>query len=665
MHARTPFAALAAALLLAGCATPVAKDARIPDGTRADLALLETTDLHANVLSYDYDRLRDDPTLGFERVATLIRQARAQFPNTLLFDDGDTLQGTALADYQALAKPLGCDEEAAIYRAMDALGYDGGTIGNHEFNYGLAFLSQATGTPMDVPGATPRRCAGPHYPLVLSNVFGASDGKPLYAPYHVVARTFTAYAPDGSKLEVPLKIGILGFTPPPIMDWDRRNLAGKVTVEGVVEAAERYLPELRAQGVDLVVAISHGGLDAAPYTPGMENANWHLAGVPGIDAILLGHSHDVFPNPDPASRFARMPEVDNARGFVRGVPAVMGGFFGKDLGVIKLALARRDGRWVVDEAATHSEVRPICARERACVAPDPAIAPLVAAAHRATIAYVQTPIGRSDFRMSTYFADVGDVSALAAVAAAERAYAEDWIARDHADLKGIPVLAAASAFKTGFGGPGDYTDVPAGPLSIRSAADLYLYPNTLAVVKLDGAGVEAWLEKSAERFNRIDPAKTEPQPLIDRRVPGYNFDVLFGDLDYAIDVTRPAGRRIVALRWRGKPVDPAQPFLVVTNNYRASGGGRFPGLDGANIVLSAPDTNRQVLIGWIRAHGTLRRADLPARPWRFARVATAGPVTFASAADKADVARAAGLAGVRQLADHGDGTATYAIDLAR
>ncbi|MCE5233696.1 MAG: bifunctional 2',3'-cyclic-nucleotide 2'-phosphodiesterase/3'-nucleotidase [Xanthomonadaceae bacterium] len=665
MHVRIPAVALTAATLLAGCAQPAARPPRVPDGTRADVAILETTDLHANVRSYDYYRLQDDPTLGFERVATLIRQARAQFPNTLLFDDGDTIQGTALADYQALAQPVGCDQELAIYRAMDALGYDGGTIGNHEFNYGLPFLAQVTGTPMDVPGVAPRRCAGPRFPLVLSNVFGAKDGRPLYAPWRVIAKTFTAYAPDGSAIAVPLKVGIVGFAPPPIMDWDRRNLAGKVTVKGVVEAAARYVPELRAQGVDLVVAISHGGLNPAPYVADMENANWHLAGVPGIDAILLGHSHDVFPNPDPHSRFAHMPGVDDARGFVRGVPAVMGGFFGRDLGVIRLALLRRGGRWVVDEAATHSEVRPVCPQKNACVAPDPEIAPLVAAAHAATVAYVQTPIGRSDFRMSTYFADVGDVSALAAVAASARAYVEDWIARDHADLKGIPVLAAASAFKAGFGGPGDYTDVAAGDLSIRSAADLYLYPNTLAAVKLDGAGVKAWLEKSAERFNRIDPARPEAQALIDPRVPSYNFDVLFGELDYAIDVTRPAGQRIVDLRWRGKPLDPAQPFLVVTNNYRASGGGRFPGLDGANLVLSAPDTNRDVLIGWIRAHGTLHRADVPARPWRFARVHTAGPVTFVSAAGKADAARAAGLDGVRLLHDNGDGSATYAIDLSR
>ena len=70
----------------------------------------------------------------------------------------------------------------------------------------------------------------------------------------------------------------------------------------MVEAAQKYLPELQAQHPDLIVAILHGGLDTAPYTPTMENAGWYLAGVPGIDVLLLGHSHDVFPNPRPESR---------------------------------------------------------------------------------------------------------------------------------------------------------------------------------------------------------------------------------------------------------------------------------------------------------------------------------------------------------------------------
>jgi 2',3'-cyclic-nucleotide 2'-phosphodiesterase/3'-nucleotidase len=235
--------------------------------------------------------------------------------------------------------------------------------------------------------------------------------------------------------------------------------------------------------------------------------------------------------------------------------------------------------------------------------------------------------------------------------------------RTHPELANIPVLAAAATFRTGFGGPDDYTDVPAGPLTLRSAADLYFYPNTLTAVKTDGAGLKAWLEQSARRFNRIDPEKTTAQELINGRVTGYNFDQIQGGIHYVIDVSRPAGQRITSLTYKGKPVTPGEPFIIATNNYRASGGGHFPGLDGSNIVLSAPDGTREILAKWIEGRKHLTADDLEPRSWTFAPLKTRGPVVFESRAGKLDVAKAAGLTNIRLVKDNGDGTATYAIDL--
>jgi len=664
-----PLAALAVALL-AGCASHAVKpNPLLQDGARANVAILETTDIHANVLSYDYYKLKPDDSLGYERTATLIRRARSEFPNTFLFDSGDTIQGSVLADYQALVKPVGCDQELAIYQAMDALGYDGGTAGNHEFNYGLGFLSQVTGTPMNVDGGHSDHCAGPHFPLVLSNVASARDGQPIFKPWAVVTKTIEAYTQDGSKVSVPLKIGIIGFTPPPIMQWDKQNLAGKVTVSGVVEAAQKYLPELEAQHPDLIVAILHGGLDTAPYTPQMENGGWYLAGVKGIDVLLLGHSHTEFPGP----HYAGMKDVDARLGFVRTVPAVMGGFFGKDLGVIQLVLNRQNGRWVVDLDNTHSGVRPICSKSGSpnksgpqaveCVPVDPEIAPLVQEAHEAAIAYVNTPIGNSTLRLSSYFADEGNMTALAAVNAAQADYVRSELPRLHPELANVPVLSSAAAFRTGFGGPDDYTDVAPGLLTRRSAADLYFYPNTLTAVKIDGAGLKAWLEKSAERFNRIDPNKTDEQDLINDHYPGFNFDQIQGGIHYVIDVSKPVSQRITSLTYHGKRITPDQPFIVVTNNYRASGGGNFPGLDGKNIVLSAPDGTREILARWLQRHHQISTKDLEPTSWKFARLKTHGPVVFKGASDKQALAHEAGLDNIRQSKDHGDGIATYAIDL--
>jgi len=599
-------------------------------------------------------------------MATLVRDARKEFANTVLFDAGDTIQGTALADYQALVKPVGCEEELAMYRVMDALGYDGGTIGNHEFNYGLPYLAQVTNRDMNVDGVETRHCKGPSYPLVLSNVFSRRDDQPIYAPYAVVEKTLKLRTADGRETKVPIRIGIIGFTPPNIMQWDKRNLDGKVYTKGLVEAAREFVPKLRAENVDLVVAISHGGIDVSPYGTMMENANWYLSEEPGIDVLLLGHSHAPFPEPaNPKSRYANLPDVDNQRGFVHGKPAVMGNYWGKSLGVIELALVRHDGKWQVDASKTHSEVRDVKKADGTFVEPANDIAALIEPVHEATIQYVSTPIGDSDFAMTTYFADVGDVTALQPVNTAQREYVERYIAKNLPQYAGVPVLSAAAAFKGGFGGPTDYTDIAPGPLAIHNAADLYLYPNTLTAVAIDGATLKGWLERSAERFNRIDPAKREPQELINRKMPSYNFDVIQGGITYAIDVTQAEGQRIRDLAYHGKPVEAAQRFIVVTNNYRASGGGRFPGLDGSNIVLSAPDANRDVLIQWVRERKHVTRAaDGSDRNWRFATVKTAGPVVFTSAVGKIDLARKTGLGNVRWPKDSGDGFATYEVDLA-
>lgn len=662
---------LALPSLLLGCSS-LPHGSATPAGAEATLALLETTDLHANVLSYDYYKLQADPAIGLERTATLIRQARAQYPNNLLLDNGDALQGTALADYQALVKPVACGETLAIYKAMNQLGVDGAGIGNHEFNYGLAYLNQVTGSHFDVDGvpADAPRCAGPTFPIVLANIYSIKSQKPLFEPYRILTRQIEATGPDGKPLTATIKVGIIGFAPPGVLSWDKAWLEGKVYAEGVRESAQKYVPRMRAEGADLVVAISHGGIDGAPYTPQMENANYYLAQVPGVDALLIGHAH--LPFPDAASKAAgfNLPGVDKTRGTIYGVPAVMANLWGKHLGVIGLHLTYDGKRWVVDKSRTTVEARATRQPDGSYVAADPAVAALVADEHAATIRYVKTPVGTSDFRMSSYFADVGDVSAIELVNQAQTAYVQDYVKASLPQYASLPVLSMASPFKTGAAGVADYTDVKPGPVALNNAADLYLYPNALHAVKVNGAQLKAWLEKSAQRFNRIDPASDAQQELVNTGFAGFNFDMLTSaDVSYQIDVTQPAGQRIVNLHYKGAPLSPTKEFLVATNNYRASGGGGFPGLDGSRTVIAAPDSSRDVLIAYIQKTKELTRARNGAtRSWGFAPVAVKGTVVFRSAPGMLDLARQAGLATVRQLkADDGGGKgfALYAIDLSK
>ena len=650
----------------------------LPAGTKVTLALLESTDLHQTILSYDYYKLAADLSSGFERMATLVKQARTEFPNNALLDDGDTIQGTPLGDYQALVSPVPCASELAIYKAMDLFHYDAGNVGNHEFNFGLSYLSQVTGKKLDVnplPAlAAQTQCSGPAFPIVLANVYSKRTDKPLFDPYAIVNKTVTATLPGGGSVQTSLKLGVIGFTPPAILAWDKRWLDGNVYTVGVKETAEKFVPELKTKGADLVIGLSHGGLDNSTYDPTMENGSWWLTmagradiNAPAIfDAMLIGHSHQAFPSATATGQF-NLPGVDKVNGTVNGVPTVMGNFWGKNLGVIQLSLVFDGTVWKVDKTKTKVESRSTQNPDKSYVAAEPSVATAVAAEHQATIDYVKTPLGTSDFRMTTYFADVGEVSAIEVVNQAQTAYVKDYITANLPQYASLPVLSVSAPFKSGFAGGSDYTDVATGNVAINNAADLYLYANTIYAVKVSGADIKAWLETAATRFNTINPALATPQGLVST-YPGYNFDEFTSpDLTYQIDVTKAIGSRIVNLKYLGAAIDPAGQFIVATNNYRASGGGNFPGLDGTKTILASPDASRDVLIAYIKKAQTLTRAGNGAdRSWSFVKVTTAGPVTFTSAQGALPVAQAAGINNLAVLtADAGNGLSTYSIDLSQ
>ena len=360
-----------------------------------------------------------------------------------------------------------------------------------------------------------------------------------------------------------------------------------------------------------MVAIAHSGFERGETPRFAENSVARLAEVPGIDAILFGHSHGEFPGPF----FANYPKVDLARGTINGVPAVMPGFFGDKLGVIDLVLDNSSGPWrVVDGRSALRAVYDRTTRQP-LVDADPMVAALIAPEHAATLRYVRGEVAKTSAPLTSYFAQVADDPSVQLINKAQLRYARR--ALQGTEFEGLPLLSAASPFKAG-GRMGwtYYTDIPAGTLSIRHIADLYAYPNTIKAVRISGAQVREWLEMSAGQFNRIDPAGPAEQDLVNPAFPAYNFDTLAG-VSYQIDLSQPArysrdgkrvapqAHRIQALQYQGKPIDDGARFVVVTNNYRASGGGSFPGLDGKNIIMDAPDENREALIQYLRSSGSI------------------------------------------------------------
>ncbi|WP_394183007.1 bifunctional 2',3'-cyclic-nucleotide 2'-phosphodiesterase/3'-nucleotidase [Marinomonas posidonica] len=579
--------------------------ASLAQASTIDLRVMETTDIHMNLVDYDYYGDKQSDAVGLSRVATLIKAARAEVTNSVLVDNGDLLQGTPLGDYVAKGRVLRFGETHPAFKAMNLLDYDVGNIGNHEFNYGLDFLMKSL--------------SGANFPYISSNVYvddgdnDASNDQPYFQPYLIKAKTFV----DSDGKSQTVNIGYIGFVPPQIMTWDKDNLTNKVIAKDIVETAKKYVPEMKANGADVIIAIPHSGMMNSPYMKGEEHASYHLAKVDGIDAILFGHSHRVFPGDKTIGQF---DGVDNEKGTVYGKPATMPGFWGSHLGVVDLTLEPAGDGWKVADGK--AQVRAISRREGRKTIPlveaDVAINDAVETEHEGTLAYMRRKVGESTSDINSFFALVQDDPSIQIVNNAQVWYVENIVRGT--SYEGLPILSAAAPFKAGGrGGPEYYTDVPKGDIALKNVSDLYIYPNDLKVVKLTGAQVVEWLERAAGQFNQIDPKSNTAQDLVNQSFPTYNFDVIDG-ISYRIDVTQPArydsegkvanpnSHRILDVTFQGKAMDMTADFLVATNNYRAGGGGSFPNLSGDTIVIDAPDKNRDVVANYLLSQKTINPA---------------------------------------------------------
>ncbi|HJU75367.1 MAG TPA: 5'-nucleotidase C-terminal domain-containing protein, partial [Gemmatimonadaceae bacterium] len=393
------------------------------------------------------------------------------------------------------------------------------------------------------------------FPFLAANAW-RTDGQRAFPAYRIVERA-------------GVRLAIIGATNPGSVVWDRANLQGRVDVRDIVSEVRRAVGDVKRERPDVVVAVLHSGVDerssydtVASRVPSENVAARVAREVAGIDLVVYGHSHKEQAGLTIGSTLLIQP-----RNWATSVAVAT-------LGVVR-------GRGVVAKRST--------VIQSAGHAESPTVVAAVRPAHEGTVRYVATPLGQTNVAWRSDSVRVADTPLIDFINEVQRRRAGSE-------------LSSTAAFTL--------AQLDSGPITIAEVAQLYPYENTLRAVRISGAQLRAYLEHSARYYRSLGTT-----PLADPAIQGYNFDMISG-ADYTLDLSKPAGARVVSLTVRGRPVTPTDSFTLALNNYRQSGGGGFAMLAGASVVYDAKEDIRELLIDEVRRRGTLRPEDYFTRNWR-------------------------------------------------
>lgn len=558
---------------------------------RLKLRILATTDIHGFYTNFDYYKDQEIDRLGLISLANVIDDARSENPNSLLFDNGDILQGSPMSDY---LRDYALTNEHPAYSLMNAIGYDGATLGNHEFNFGVPYLLEVL--------------SQANFPYVNANITNM-EGEYLLPPSIILKRAFVS---ESGEI-VTLNIGITGIVPPQITTWDKNHLDEyavsneRLVTHDAVDAVKAQVEVLKSEGADIIIVLAHTGFSKRERESEMENSAYYIAQIPGVDALITGHQHRRFPSESYRDMTSLGFDID--RGTVKGTPAVMAGSWAKWLGVLDLTLIEKMGKWVVESGEGHlRHVETYLDDNRAL---NPQYELVMQSAHQAIRETMNVPVGFSRTGFYSYLSLIQDDSCIQIVADAQTQYAEKLL-NELPIREDLPLLSAVPLFKVGSrkDDPTYFTEIAPGNLSFKDVADLYVYPNYLVVLEITGENLKEWLECCASIYNTIDPTTHSPQLLINwGKYRPYNFDIIKG-ITYEIDPTQPPrykadlsllnpeSQRILNLQIAGRDIMPEDRFYLATNSYRALVD-RFPGAGKGNVVCATLKEIPEVILSYI------------------------------------------------------------------
>lgn len=502
------------------------------------LYILQTTDIHGHIWPYNYFTDKEDPTSGLAKIYSKVVEYRKKHKNVVLVDAGDLLQGTPMVYYfnnneQHLVNPM--------ILTMNYMGYDAFAVGNHDIEQGVFTYQKAE--------------KDSKFPWLSANSF-LDDGRTYFKKSTLIERS-------------GIKIGIIGLTTPGIPMWLDKSLFPGMTWKGMVPSSVKPAQQLRRQA-DVLIGVFHAGFNAeyskkqsdAAGVPNENASGWVADQIKEFDAVFAGHSHRAGP----------MKIGKNNKQLFNNAPVRLNaGYWGKNLGVVKIILAKKEGKWQIKEKSAWLE-------SMENVTASPAILDLTAYYHKQTLKYIRTKIGSLNGDLNAKHARTEDSGVM------------DLIQKAQMDHTGADISFAAS-FNNHF-------KMQKGSIHIKDIYGMYKYENFLYMVEMSGQQVKDFLEYSA-RYFVLNNGKIG----FNKEVAGFNYDMAEG-LYYDMDIRKPVGKRIVNMRDKTgtKPFDLTKKYKVTLNSYRASGGGGHMAAAkaaSAPVLFKSSEEMRNILIRYI------------------------------------------------------------------
>ena len=473
--------------------------------------ILATSDMHGNVWGYSYEDNAESTNSGMARLYSYIKQVREENPIVFLVDAGDDIQGTIMTDDIANKDP---DREHPVIAAMNTMGYDAMTIGNHEFNWGIDTMKKILGQA--------------DFPVLGANILD-KDGN------YVTGNGWTVVDRGG------IRLAVIGVCTPDVPIWD----GGKEGIDDTVyepasEAVKKAIREIGDQADIILVSAHMGQFAEFDEDGGSDSANKIVEDNPEVDLLQVAHMHIT---------------VDDE---VEGTPVAGVRNSGREIARFDLTLDQDKNIKAISTEIVDMENYDPCEEIREI--------PAVKELHEQAVRLVQgsagedgepgEPLGTTTAR----FQPEDEIRGLPEGKLQDTAVV-DLILNIQLLNSGADVTACALFKNT--------SDLPEGSIYYNDIFDIYKYDNTLYTLEVTGRELKNYMEWAAECYNQWEPGDINIS--FDPDYPGYLYD-MFAGVDYEIDLSQPKGRRIRNVVFRGEPLQDDQVLTLAVNNYRYSSG---------------------------------------------------------------------------------------------